>query len=1099
MSEAPTSFSQQRLWFLDQLEPGSPVYNIARAIRISGNLHVGFLERALQAIVGRHESLRTTFTAADGDPVQVVHPPHSVPIPVTSLDHLTEAQRQAQIWAIIAEESRRPFDLTAGPLMRARVLRLSPGQHIFLVSFHHIVTDGWSMSLFFEELGGCYEALCRDSVPALPELPVQYSDFARWQRASVTGEQFARGLEFWKRALDGVPAVLELPADRCRPSIQSHEGSQLAVALDPGLAQRLRGFAKAERVTLFMVLLAAFETLLFRYTGADDFVVGTPVAGRDQVELEPLIGFFVNTLPLRANLAGNPDFRELLQRVKTGSLEALTHQDIPFEKIVEALEPDRRLSHSPLFQAMFLLQNTPPQILTLPGARTEDLEFAGGVSKFDLTLEVIESDSLACRWEYSTALFDEKRIARMAEHFEVLLRGILENPGRRLSDLPILGAEERRRVLVDWNQTQAEYPRETCIHRAFSDRARKCPVSAAIFDDQRRITFGELDEQANRLANYLRGQGVEPGMTAGVFIERGADAVVALLAILKAGASYVPIDPGYPKQRIAFMLEDSRIGVLITRQPLRTRLPEYSGKTVFLDRDQAAILAASPLDPQVPVSAEDPAYIIYTSGSTGTPKGVVATHRASLNRFAWMWREYPFEAGEVCAHRTTLSFVDSIWEIFGPLLGGCPISVVSDETARDPEQLIRHLAVRRITRIVLVPSQLDAMLESGDGLQARLPHLRVCVSSGEALPYSLYERCRALLPHVALINLYGSSEVAADVTCFDTRTPFARGVVPMGRPISNVRIYILDKFRNPVPIGVPGEIYAGGDCLALGYFQRPEWTAERFPEVSFGGAPERLYRSGDLGRFRDDGMIEFLGRADNQVKLRGMRIEPGEIEAQLLSHAAIRQACVLVREDGTGPRLVAYVALADGQAVSPPELRRYLQARVPEFMVPSVFMVLESLRRTPNGKIDRISLPAPDAAAAAGLENSYLAPRNPTEETLAGIWSEVLKVGRVGVLDNFFDLRGHSLLAIRVIARIRRSLAVDVPVRALFEDATVAGLAAAVEAARASGAVAGEPIVPRRAHETAHEQLLARLKELPEDQIQALLEAVLAPGARRVA
>jgi amino acid adenylation domain-containing protein len=1087
----PVSFAQQRLWFLDQLEPGDASYNLASAVRIRGTLDTDVLVRALHTIVQRHDSLRTTFTAVDGQAMALVRAaPEPVSSPLVSLEYLPEDQKDKHALLLAAEEGQRRFDLSTGPLIRFKLVRLSSTEHMLILTMHHIIMDGWSIGVLFKELAGFYDAFHSNRSPEIPALSIQYSDFASWQRESFTIELAARQLEYWKRTLSGAPAVLELPADRHRPAVQSHKGRRHGVRLDSELTQNIIGLSRKERVTPFMVLLAAFETLLWRYTGVTDFVLGTPMAGRSHVELEPLIGLLVNTIPLRANLSGDPAFRDLLLRVRDTVLDASAHQDAPFEKLVEELRPERSMSHTPLFQTMFILHNTPRISLDFAGLQLDELELDSGLAKFDLTVEIFKLDGFCCTWEYSTDLFDHPRIARMAEHFETLLRGICADPGRTLSELPILSAAERNKLVVEWNATKSTFSDSVCIHEAFEVQAARSPNSIAIRSEDRHLTYQQLNDEANCLSHHLRRRGVQPQDRIGVAVERSADAIVALLAVLKTGASYVPLDPAYPKQRIDFMLRDSGARVLITQHRLGMRLPEHGGQTVFMDRDRASILAESHLNPQVPLDCRCPSYVIYTSGSTGNPKGVLGTHRASMNRFAWMWSAYPFRVGEICAHRTSLSFVDSIAEIFGPLLQGVSIFVIPDETIIDPDELARQLAIHRITRIMVVPSQLAEILDGCPHSGTWLPALRFCFTSGEALPYSLYERFTRLVPHATLVNLYGSSEVAADVTCFDTSSSSPRGFIPIGKPIANVRVYLLDPYLNPVPIGVPGEIYVAGDCLAQGYLDRPELTAERFIGNPFCHG-ELLYKTGDLGRYHEDGNIEFLGRCDNQVKIRGLRIELGEIEAALSLHDSVRQCAVLARNGVANHPLVAYIVAAEGQAVVHSELRRHLKTTLPDYMVPAAFVPIDALPMTPNGKLDLRALPVFDPARPQ-TPHGYVAPRNDLEKSLLKIWAEVLKIERIGVLDNFFELGGHSLLAAQVMARVRKYLGIEVPVRSLFEEPTVAALAGAAAKARAEGATSSTPIVPRRYVRQSRKQLESRLQELSDDEIDALLTAEVA-------
>jgi amino acid adenylation domain-containing protein len=1089
---SPGSFAQERLWFLEHLGPGHAAYNLASLFRIRGALDLDAIARALSAVVQRHDSLRSTFSSLDGHLMALVNPaPESIRLALVNLDHLPEDQREERVFLFAEEERQRQFQLSSGPLIRAKLVRLSATEHVLILAMHHIVMDGWSIRVLLTDVAEFYDAFRANRPPNVPSLPIQYGDFASWQREYVAGDVFAGQLDYWKHTLNGVHAVLELPADRPRPAAQTHKGHRYSVRLDAELTEKISELSRNEGVTPFMVLLAAFETLLWRYSGVSDFVLGTAAAGRSHVELEPLIGLFVNTIPLRANLGDNPTFCDLLQRVCNTTLDALSHQDIPFEKLVEALRPERSMSRTPLFQTMFILHNLPPISLDFAGLHLDEIESSNGPAKFDLTLEMFESEGLHCTWEYSTDLFDRARIVRMAEHYETLVRGVCADPGCRLSNLPVLSATERNKIFVDWNATNSAFPDDVCIHEAFELQAARTANSIAIRSFDCRLTYQQLNEEANCLSHYLRALGLQTRDRVGVAVERSPDAVVALLAIMKAGASYVPIDPAYPKQRIEFMLADSGSPFLITQHHLRARLPEHNGQTVFIDVDRPNILAESRHNPSIPLDCHCPAYVLYTSGSTGNPKGVLGTHRASMNRFAWMWEAYPFRIDEICAQKTSLSFVDSVAEIFCPLLQGVPILVLPDETVMDSDDLIRQLTTQQITRIVLVPSQLDEILDACLHSGTQLPALRLCFTSGEALRYDLYQRFKKLLPEATLVNLYGSSEVAADVTCFDTSTTDPDGFVPIGKPIANVRVYLLDQNLNPVPIGVPGEIYVAGDCLAQGYLGRPELTAERFIPDPFcaGGV---LYKTGDLGRYHENGNIEFLGRCDRQLKICGVRIEPAEIEAALSTHDSVRHSAVVARDDKSANySLVAYVVPKEGRVVAPSELRRHLKNKLPDYMIPSAFVTIAALPLTPNGKLDQQALPEFDETQQLGSDR-YVPPRNELEKSLIEIWTEVLNVKEIGVLDNFFDLGGHSLLAAKVIARVRRYLGIEIPLRILFDEPTVAGLASSLTNSEADNLMPNYPTMLGRSGRQKREHLEARLRALSDDEIDALLIAALA-------
>jgi amino acid adenylation domain-containing protein len=1084
----PVSFAQQRLWFLDELEPGNPSYNLPRVIRIQGTVNVSALAGAIKALVSRHDGLRTVFRSIEGEPKQLVLPEMQVDLPVLDLTHLTPDVRKQEALRLAGEEGRRPFDLTSGPLLRVTLIRLESQEHILVLVMHHIITDGWSMSIFFQELAELYRAYVDTRAPELPELAARYSDFAQWQRESLSGEVLAGLMAYWKKELQGAEPILDLTTDHPRPLIHTGRGAREHFSIDKETAEKFKRLSQSQGATLFMTLLAAFQTLLWRYTLQDTFLVGTPVAGRDEVELEGLIGFFVNTLILRADFSDDPSFRELLKRTRSTALQAYAHQDAPFEKLVEELNPERTLSRTPLFQVMLVLQNAPKQKLELQDLVLEELEFESGIGMFDLTLEVVELEGLHCTFEYSSDLFDRTTIRRLIGHFETLIDGLIQDPDARVSALPLLPAQERQQILVDWNNTAAAYANDLCIHTAFEQQAARTPEAAAFLYRDDQLTYRQLNESANRLAHYLIRQGVTPGSLVGISVERCLEMAIGLLGILKAGAAYVPLDPSLPGQRLAVMLEDSKVNTVVTQHAVKDRLVEHGARLVFLDVDKAATDEQSLMNPSLPLSSEDLAYVIYTSGSTGTPKGVEGTHRASMNRFAWMWKTYPFVPGETCCQKTTLSFVDSIWEIFGPLLAGVRNVIIPEQALLEHEQFVQLLAKHEVSRIVLVPSLLRVLLDQGSELAASLPKLTLWSASGEALPADLARRFITALPHATLLNIYGSSEVAADVTWHEVIEKDTTSCVPIGRPISNTQIYILDRNLNPVPAGVRGEIHVGGDCLSRGYWNRPEATVERFIRNPFGGTSTCIYKTGDLGRFLPDGAVEYLGRADNQVKIRGFRIELGEIESVLRSHPSVREAVVAVQ--GEQQKLVAYVVAADGREALSAELRHFVRSKLPEYMVPSTYITLEALPVLPSGKVNRNALPAAELVRPFS-ERTYVAPRNEIEETLAKIWGEVLKLDQIGIEDNFFELGGHSLLAVQVISRIRRVFDVEVSIMAIFEQLVITGLAEEVAKAKAAGVRARRPILTGRMPTESRETLLAQLDQLSPEEVRALLDQVM--------
>ncbi|HEX5709303.1 MAG TPA: amino acid adenylation domain-containing protein, partial [Pyrinomonadaceae bacterium] len=1070
----PLSFAQERLWFLDRLEPGSALYNMPAALRLRGALDVDALSMTLDEVVRRHESLRTTFPVIEGRPAQAISDAARLQLRLDDLSHLEGAAREARVRELTAEEAARPFDLARGPLVRASLLRLAEDEHVLLWTMHHIVSDGWSLGVLVAEVGALYEAYSNGRPSPLPELEIQYADFAVWQRGWLQGEVLEGHLDYWRKQLAGAPPVLELPTDHSRPSVQTFRGARNAFKLPPELTAQLRALSQREGVTLFMTLLAAFQVLLSRYSGQDDVVVGTPIAGRNRAEVEGLIGFFVNTLAMRADLSGDPTFVELLGRVRESALGAYAHQDVPFEKLVEELQPARHLGHSPLFQVMFIFQNTPASTASLSGLHLSALPIETLTAKFDLTLELREErEQLIGELEYSTELFEQETIEKLARAYEELLGEMAGRPRAKLSEALTVKGEERRRLLVEWNDTHTDYAHDKCIHELFEEQTARTPDAVALMFGEEQVTFAELNGRANKLAHHLRGRGVGPEVRVGVSVERSIEMVVALFAVHKAGGAYVPLDPNYPQERIAFMLEDARPSVLLTQERLAERLPAYAGKVVRLDTDWERIESESDENPTPSAVSENLAYVIYTSGSTGRPKGVLGIHRACINRFEWMWERDPFGRDEICCQKTSLSFVDSIWEIFGPLLQGVPLVIIPDELVKDPPRLVEVLAERAVTRIVLVPSLLRALLDAGAG--ARLPRLRHWVSSGEALGPDLVERFKSQGDERGggdtsrtrrLLNLYGSSEVCADATCYETPPQLEGRSVPIGRPIANTEVFILDRHLQLVPVGVAGEIYVGGEGLSRGYLERPDLTAERFVPNPHANAPgARLYRTGDLGRHLPTGDIEYLGRADHQVKVRGVRVELGEVETVLGEHPSVEACVVLLREsagDGDAQadaRLVAYVTGGGSREVGAAELRAYARERLPEHMVPSHFVTLDALPLTPNGKVDRRALLALDLSGAAA--DVYVAPRTPVEELVAGVWAEVLGVLRVGVEEDFFDAGGHSLLATQLVTRLREAFGVEVPLRSFFGAPTVEGVAAFIERALGEGVEGRQPQIER--------------------------------------
>jgi amino acid adenylation domain-containing protein/FkbM family methyltransferase len=1045
----PLSFAQERLWFLHRMEPESAFYNVPAALRLSGALDARALGAALGGIVDRHESLRTTFREEAGSPVQEIAAFAGFPLPAADLSRLPAARREAEARRLASEAARRPFDLERGPLFRAALLRLGAEDHLLLLAMHHVVSDGWSMGILFRELSALYGAFREGLESPLAELPVQYADYAVWQRGRLAGEAMDRHLDWWRERLAGAPVLLELPTDRPRPAVQSYRGSHERIELPAALAERLEALARREGATLFMVLLGAFQVLLGRYAGADDVVVGSPVAGRTRGEVEPLIGFFANTLALRADLSGDPTFREALRRVREATLGAYEHQEVPFERLVAELRPERSLSHSPLFQAMFTLLDAGPPA-GLPGLRTASLDGDPDTAKFDLVLALGRgAGGLRGVLSYGTALWERETAARMAGHLGRVLEQAAGAADVRLSGLELLGAAERRRVLEEWNRTGREHPSGLLVHQLVAARAAATPGAPAVAAADGSLTYGELDARANRLARALRRRGVAPEARVAVCLERGVDLVVAVLGVLRAGGAYVPLDPDAPAERLGVVLADSGAAVLLTREALRGRFPAPSGvEVVCVDADGARIASesAAPLEGGAP--AHGLAYVVYTSGSTGTPKGVAVEHRGLRNLCAWHAAAYGLAAADRASQLFSPAFDAWTVEVWPALTRGACLQVVPDEVRADPEAL-RGWLLRHGTTVACAPT---ALAEALVGLEwPATAALRWLVTGGDRL------RARpAPGAPFALANNYGPTECTCTVASARVEAHGEGARAPsIGAPVDNTRAYVLDAWLRPVPVGVPGELCVAGVQVARGYLGRPGPTAAAFVPDPFSGEPgARMYRTGDRVRWRADGTLEFAGRLDEQVKVRGFRIEPGEVEAVLRRHPGVAGCAVVAREDASGDRrLVAYLA---GE-VDTDELADRLRRSLPAYMVPGAFVVLDSLPLSPNGKVDRNALPAPEQAAAA---DGYAAPRTPTEEVLAAVWAETLRLERVGARDDFFALGGHSLLAARLVSRVREVFGVEMPLRAVFEHPTVAGQAAVLEELRRDGAPPLPPVAP---------------------------------------
>ncbi|MGL5939583.1 MAG: amino acid adenylation domain-containing protein [Waterburya sp.] len=1053
------SYAQQRLWFLQQLEPDNPFYNIPSALRLRGCLNVPILENCFNQIIQRHEILRTKFTSIDGQPRQIITPELNITLPVIDLSNLSAKEKETEARRLINLEPQTPFNLEVPPLLRTSLLRLDEAEYILLFTMHHIVSDGWSTDILVGEVVTLYESLINHQFSTLPELTIQYADYATWQRQWLQREVLNQQLNFWQQQLADIPSVLPLPLDKPRPHIQSYRGTKQTFVISAELTNALKNLSQQENCTLFMILLAAFKVLLYRYTAIEDIVVGSPIANRNRTEVEALIGFFVNTLVLRTNLADHPSFLAVLAKVKDCTLSAYANQDIPFDLIIESVKSDRSLSHTPLFQVMFVLQNAPQSNMELPDLTWESLEIEATTTKFDLSLLIEETATeLKACWEYSTDLFNPDTISRMCAHFQTLLSGIVANPEQSITQLPLLTAKEQQ-LLGEWNATQADYALDKSIHQLFAEQVVKSPDAVAVVFKDSQITYRELNSQANQLAHYLQQNGVKPEIIVGICCDRSLAMVIALLAVLKAGGAYLPLDPSYPPERLRFMVEDSNLAVLLTQTKLLDLVSNSQAKIVCLDQEKDKITQNSAVNPVNSVTPENLAYVIYTSGSTGKPKGVMIPHRALTNHMLWMQTELPLNSSDKVLQKTPFSFDASVWEFYAPLLVGGTLIVAKPDGHQDPSYLTELIIQEKITILQLVPSLLRVLLEEEKIDNCKSLCRVFC--GGEILPWELQQRFYRQFEHCELYNLYGPSEATIDTTywlCPRQTEP----INSIGKPINNVQVYILDADLQPVPIGIPGEIYIGGAGLAQGYINRPELTKAKFipnplknPVGAFRETPLqnlKLYKTGDKARYLPDGNIEFLRRIDHQVKLRGFRIELGEIETKLEQHPQIKQAVVEVKEDETNrQRLIAYLIGANNISLTSKELRSYLQEKLPQYMIPGEFVCLEAFPLTPNGKIDRHVLPIPKITSDYPSGTLCLrqlrkrdrelsaTPRNQLESILVNIWQEVLQVDNIGIDDNFFELGGDSIMSLQVIAKAK-SADIQLTPKQIFQYQTIADL-----------------------------------------------------------
>jgi amino acid adenylation domain-containing protein len=1063
--ELPVSFAQEALWYLEQLTPGLPTFNVTVPARIRGPLDVAALERALSEILRRHESLRTTFTVTSGRPAQLVGTRVRLGLNPIDLSNLPDALRDTEVQRLLSDDARRPFDLARGPLIRATLLRLGDAEHAFLLTMHHIITDGWSFGVAASELAALYEAFRAGKPSPLAEPPIQYADYARWQRERLQGDLLHRGLVYWRNRLAEVPS-LELPTDHPRPALRTQAGSTFNFSLSSELSGSLRSLSLQEGVTPFMMLLAAFQVLLHRYSGQNDFAVGSPLANRNRPELEGLIGYFINMVAFRADLSGDPSFRSLLGRVRETALEAYEHQELPFELVVENLHPERDPSRTPVFQVMFVLQNNKMPDVGASDLTLTSLDLPGGTgtAKFDLTLGMVETDAgFSGSWEYSVDLFDRDTMVRLAGHFTHLLEHIVRDPDRRVSELPIVGEQERARVIHDVCQTGSDLPAGACVLQRIEEQAARTPDRPAVSCKGGSLTYEELNARANQLGRYLRARGIGPERRVGIAVERSLEMAVGLLGVWKAGAAFVPLEANDPSERLSFLIRDAGIGLVLTRQHLRGRLPDCRTEIVCLDEEWDAIGCESSENLLRQVRADNLAYVLYTSGSTGQPRGVLVSHGALLNHNAAVARMFDLGPADRVLQFCSLSFDISMEEIFPAWMSGAEV-VLRDDEFLDPAQFSRRLVEERITVVDLPTAFWHAWASGLKGAREPVPEaLRLVVVGGEEASPAVYQTWHeATGGRIRWLNTYGPTEATVIATAYEapgagSTAEIAR--LPIGRPINDVRVYVLDRRLEPVPIGVNGELYIGGAGVARGYVNKPGLTAEQFlPDPFRSVAGARMYRTGDLARWRSDGTLEFFGRIDNQAKVRGYRIEPREIEATLLGCADVREAAVVVRKTKPGDSaLVAYVAAQRDDAEFLDRLRRMLKERLPRYMIPAAIVVLESLPVTVAGKVDYRALPAP-MRESAGRPSTAVGPRNRLEADLAAIWEEVVGVQPIGITDDFFDLGGHSLMAVRVAAKIEERLGRNVPLSAFLRGATIEELARALSDSGKTGA--SEILVP---------------------------------------
>jgi amino acid adenylation domain-containing protein len=1082
LQDLVASTQQRAFWLTNEIDPGTPVFNLLRVLQLKGTLHKHSLACAFDDLIARHEVLRTGLVERNGVILQHVH--DEIPFAIEERDFslLPDSGRQMQMDALVARMCQTAFDLAVPPHLRVALVQVSDEEHLLVIVFHHAIIDGSSMGAFFDELATLYDAKRSNKPDRLPELTFQYGDFAERQERLYARAAYEQDVAFWRKALAGAPPVLVLPTVRPRSTQRGHCGKRLVFDIDERLTEALRAVCSRHGATLFMGLLSAFQILLQRWADTDDVVVGTPVSGSRDEDFSHLIGCFVNTVALRGDLSGDPTFTAMLARNRSVLLDAFEHQHVPFERIVADMGGPRTRDHSPIFQVMFVLQNFRHQVPKLVDLQVQDMDTDPGVSKLDLTLEIIEGEGLACSFEYDSELFDPSMMKRMADQFGRILKAVVDEPEQAVRSIKLLDRDEWQRAVFEWNFTAREYPRHTPAE-LFAAMAAKRPNDIALISDDQRISFGELARRAGQVATALRGRAADP---VGIFLPRSVDAFAAVLGCLIAGIPWVPLDTAQPDKRLAQLVELAGCRTVLTLCALFRRLPAGLS-TIVMDRDEP--LWSKPVEMIDTAASADLAYVLFTSGSTGVPKGVMGATKALMNRIDWMHETYPFASGEVTCCKTSIGFVDSVWEMLGPLLAGVPTVIIPDEDLLDPERFIALLEQHGVTRIVLVPTLLRVLLDHAPDLGRRLPALKMWSVSGEVLTSDLVRRFKLACPGRMLINLYGSSEVAADVLAHEIQDADAEGAVPIGKPIANTQVYVLDRMGQPAPVGMPGVIHAGGACLALGYWGNADLTAERFRANPIAGVPSpTLFNTGDRGVCRADGTILYLGRNDNQVKLRGVRLELDEVLGALRSHATVKDAAAMIVGEADQQRLVAFVVGHQKQKTPVPgELRAFLQERLQAAAVPAKLFVIDALPLLPSGKIDQMALKSlADAPMRHEIESSAM----PVNADVAEIWRAVLCEEEISATDDFFDLGGNSLLAMQVIVRVRRRFSIDIPIRALFDNPTLAGFSNAVKGAPPVDDEELTEIRPRARSRAGLNDLRNRLAMLPPEELDALIRSV---------